>query len=226
MKHFEIWDWADFVRGVEGDTPLAVMETHLAAPCPKCQRIVNVLSAVVVAAQAEAEYEPPLHAIRNAQAIYSLYQPDGATFPRLIARLVHDTSLAPAPVGLRSQTHASRHALYEADNYYLDLQLERQPDSRMVNLTGQLADRNKPATSTAGLPIFLMERSRLVVSARSNRFGEFNLQYPPARNLRLQVPLPLARKRLEVSLSRLDEGLSRVDRQRSLASRRAKPRRR
>ena len=71
--------------------------------------------------------------------------------------------------------------------------------SGLVTLIGQLADRNKPATSTADVPVWLMERKSLVASTLCNRFGEFQLEYAPARNLRLHVPLPAAGKRLEVS---------------------------
>ena len=120
---------------------------------------------------------------------------------------MYDTGRAPLPVGMRSQSRLSRHLLYEAGSYSLDVQLEHQPGSGLVSLTGQLADRNKPATSTADLPVLLVDRKRLMSSTLSNRLGEFHLEYIPARNVRLQVPIPAARKRLEVSLSQLFTGL-------------------
>jgi hypothetical protein len=119
---------------------------------------------------------------------------------------VYDSGRAPLPAGMRSQNRLSRHALYEAGSYCLDVQLEQQPRSGLVSLTGQLADRNKPPTSTADLPVRLMERKNLITSTLSNRLGEFRLEYAPARNLRLQLPLPAVRKRLEVSLSQLYAG--------------------
>ena len=74
-------------------------------------------------------------------------------------------------------------------------------------LIGQLADRKKPATSTADVPIWLMDRKRLVASTLCNPFGEFQLEYAPARDLRLHVPLRAAGKRVEVPLDRLTPGL-------------------
>jgi RNase P subunit RPR2 len=201
MKHFTVWQWTDFVRGlVEGEGARSSMEAHLSSRCPRCERIVNVLRAVTVTARAEAGYEPPERAIRYARAIYSLYQPEKISLPRLIARLVFDSGRAPLSAGMRAQSRLSRHTLYAAGSYYLDVQLEHQPGSGLISLTGQLADRNKPAASTAGLPVRLMERKSLVAGTLSNGFGEFHLECAPARNLRLQVPLPAVRKRLEVPL--------------------------
>jgi len=230
MKHFSIWQWTDFARGlVEDDqTARSAMETHLSS-CKRCERLVNVLREVAVTARADAGYEPPERAIRYGQAIYSLYGPEKVSLPRLIARLVYDSGRAPLPVGMRAQNRLSRHVLYEAGSYSLDVQLEHQPGSGLVSLTGQLADRNKPATSTASLPVMLMERKRLISSTLSNRLGEFQLEYMPARpgsQLRLQVPLPAARKRLEVPLSQLLTGAPAGARGAKAAPRRASRRRR
>jgi len=225
MKHFSIWQWTDFARGlVESGTARSAMETHLSS-CRRCERLVNVLRAVAVTARADAAYEPPERAIRYAQAIYSLYGPEKVSLPRLLARLVYDTGRAPLPVGMRSQSRLSRHLLYEAGSYSLDMQLEPQPRSGLVSLTGQLVDRNKPATSTSELPVFLMDRKRVMSSTLSNRLGEFHLEYVPARHVRLQVPIPGARKRLEVSLSQLLTGMPAGARPAKVASRRRRAKR-
>jgi anti-sigma factor RsiW len=207
MKHFSIWQWTDYVRVLGDDVTRSAMDAHLTSGCARCQRTVNVLRGVASTARDEADYEPPEHAIRYAQAIYSLSRPEKASLPRLIARLVHDSIRDPLPAGMRSQDRPSRHALYEAGSYCLDLQLEQQLASGLVMLIGQLADRKKPATSTADVPIWLMDRKSLVASTLCNPFGEFQLEYAPARDLRLHVPLRAAGKRLEVPLDRLTPGL-------------------
>ena len=204
MKHFSIWQWVDFVRDVGEEDARAAMAAHLASDCSRCERIVNVLRRIAVTARGEAGYEPPAHAIRYAQAIYSLQQPEKTSFPRLIARLVHDSMRAPLPAGMRAQSRLSRHALFEAGSYSLDLQLEHQPASGLVTLIGQLADRSKTETGAVEMPVWLKEKKRVVATALCNRFGEFQLEYAPARNLQLHVPLPAAMKRLEVSLNSLN----------------------
>lgn len=203
MKHFDIWQWADFVRGLGDNVALSGMETHLSSGCRRCQNTVATLRGVVEAAQADAQYEPPEYAMRYAKAVYAHASPEKISLPRLIARLVYDSMNEPLPAGIRAQDRSSRRALYEAGGYHLDLQLERQPASGLIILVGQLADRLQPSTSTADVPVWLMERESLVASTVCNHFGEFQLEYEPRRHLRLYVPLPEAGKRLEVPLNRL-----------------------
>jgi len=207
MKHFNIWQWTDYVRAQGEEIARSAMDAHLSSGCARCQRTVNVLRGVASMARGEAAYQPPEHAIRYAHAIYSLSRPENAGLPRLIARLVHDSFRDPLPAGMRSQNRPSRHALYEAGSYCLDLQLEQQPASGLVMLVGQLADREKRMPSTADVPIWLMDRKTLVTSTLCNPFGEFQLEFAPVRDLRLHVPLRAAGKRLEVPLDRLTPGL-------------------
>jgi hypothetical protein len=204
MKHFGIWQWVDFVRDLGEEDARSAMATHLSSPCLRCQRIVNVLRGVSLTARGELNYEPPEQAIRNAQAIYSLERPQKASLTRLVARLVHDSVRAPLPAGMRAQNRLSRHVLFEAGSYHLDLQLEYQPASGLIALIGQLADSTRPERSTDEIPVWLKNRKKLVASALCNQFGEFQLEYAPARSLRLHIPLSGARKRLEVSLDRLN----------------------
>jgi hypothetical protein len=203
MKHFSIWQWTNYVRGVGDAAERVAMDTHLASGCSRCEPMVNVLRGVTAAAVSEAGYEPPEYALRYASAIYSLYKPENTSLPRLIARLVHDSVREPLPAGMRGHDRLSRHALYEAGNYCLDLQLEQQPASGLVTLIGQLADRNTPTSNIASLPVWLMERKKLVASTLCNDFGEFQLEYTPARHLSLQLPLGAEQRRLEVPLDRL-----------------------
>ena len=206
MKHFDVWQWAEFVRGLSEGVARSAMEMHLSSRCSGCQRTVDLLRGVAVTAQSEASYEPPEHAIQRAKAIWALYRPETARFPRLLARLVLDSAREPLPAGMRTQDRPSRHVLYEAGSCYLDLQIEHQPASGLMTLIGQLTDREKSAASTAVVPVWLMERKSLVASTLCNRFGEFQLQYEPAPHLRLCVPLRAAGKRLEVPLNRLAPG--------------------
>jgi len=219
MKHFTIWDWADFARGVGDHRLRGAMQAHLNSGCPRCDRTVQTLRGINAVARGETAYEPPERAMRYARALYSLHRPEKTGFARLIGRLVHDSALAPMPAGMRSelQADAPRHLLYEAAGYYLDVQVEQQPESGRVSLVGQIAARNNPEANTANLPVWLLDKSSLVASTVSNRFGEFQIEGVPARNLLLRVPLPDVGRRLEVSLSQPGEGLS--DRRRTTRTR-------
>lgn len=219
MNHFTIWDWADFSRGVADEGLRAAMQAHLTSRCARCERTVRVLRGVSTTALGEAQYEPPDRAMRYARALFSLQRPEKTGLARLVGRLIHDSALAPLPAGMRSEAHAeqTRHLLYEAGGYYLDVQVEQQPESGRVSLVGQIAARNNPDANTANLPVWLLDHTSLVASTISNRFGEFQLESVPARSLVLRVPLPDEGQRLEVSLSQSGDGLS--ERRRSTRTR-------
>jgi len=202
MKHFTVWEWVDFVGSVDEPETHSAMSAHLGG-CPSCQRMVQMLRAVAELALKESGYEPPERALRYAQAIYSMYRPEKSGLARLIAQLVHDSAMVPLPAGIRAEDRLSRHLVYQAENYYLDLQLEYQPSGR-VTLIGQLANQGAPAISTANVPVCLMERSTLLATTLCNQLGEFHLECAPSRYLRLHLPLPTAGKQLEVPLSDLD----------------------
>jgi len=202
MTHFTAWEWADFVGGVDAPAVHSVMTTHLDG-CSRCQRTVGMLRTVADLAHRETRYEPPDRAIRYAKAIYSLYRPEKSGLVQLIAQLMHDTASAPLPAGIRAEDRLSRHLVYRAESYYLDLQLEYQPSGR-VTLIGQLANQEVPAISTANVPVCLMERTTLLATTLCNQLGEFQLECAISRNLRLHLPLPTAGKQLEVPLSDLD----------------------
>ena len=205
MTHFGTWQWADFVRGL-GDAPTrSMMQSHLSSGCASCQKTADTLRAVVAEAKADFACAPPESVVRIAHALYAIAKPEKVSLVRLIARLVHDSAREPLPAGIRSQDRLSRRALYEAGEYHVDLQLERQPTSGLVTLVGQLAARLQ-ATNITDVPVWLMERDSLVGNTTCNAFGEFQLEYQPRRNLRLFVPLSEAGKRLEIALDHLTPG--------------------
>jgi hypothetical protein len=220
MKHFNIWQWADHARGLSDEADRAAMDAHLSSGCARCVRTASTFRSVTAIAGGEAGSEPPEHAIRYAQAVYSMFRPETRSLPRLLARLVHDSMRAPLPAGIRAQAGLSRHALYEAGSYYLDLQLDLQHASGPVTLVGQLADRHNPSADVA-VPVWLMQKKSVVASTLCDRFGEFQLQYTPARNLWLHLPLRDARKRLEIPLSRLTPEIPGAHRPSSVRRRKA-----
>ncbi len=203
MSHFEVGQWADWVRGLAGEKQRAEMEAHLSSGCGKCRRTMETMKRLAAIAQDEAAYQPPDYAVHNAKAIYALQEPETVwILPRIVARLVYDSFREPLPAGLRSRHQLTRHALYEADDYSLDLRLEHQHGSARVTLVGQIADRANPKQSLANLPVILLSDKTIVGRTSSNAFGEFQIEYNPKNRLhlyiqsaekldaRIEVPLP------------------------------------
>jgi hypothetical protein len=200
MSHFKIEQWADFSRGLDSAIDRSAMESHLLTGCPRCSRLVKMFGSVAAVARTEAAYEPPAGAVRLATAIYQIRKPE-----RLLARLVFDTFRQPLPAGVRTQDRQTRHALYEAGGYSVDLRLDHQRPADMASIIGQLADRDHPGVGADDVRVELKTREQILASANCNRFGEFQLHYRPAPALRLDVILGASGKRLELPLSGLTD---------------------
>ncbi len=205
MRHLEIGQLFDCVRGIGSGEHQGKMERHLASGCRSCSRTVSVLRQFAELAEAESNYEAPHYAVRSARAIFALQRPEKVYFlPRVIGRLIYDSFREPVPAGVRARHRVTRHALYEASNYSLDLRLEHQVGTARVSLIGQIANEKEPSKPMANLPVFLFSERKVIARALSNAFGEFQFEYEPGRHLRLYVQASHSlKKNIQVSLTRL-----------------------
>lgn len=199
MTHYNLGQWVDFSRGLARDIDRPAMETHLSTGCARCRRIVEMLGSVAVFARSERGNEPPESALRLARAIYSRPQKPES----VLAKLIYDSFRQPLPAGVRTQDRQTRHALYEAGGYYVDLRVEHQRAADLATLVGQLANRERPGTEPDDVRVELRTRKDTIATASCNRFGEFQLDYRPAPALRLDVILGDTGRRLELHLSGL-----------------------
>jgi hypothetical protein len=188
MMHFEITEWADFVRGLVAPVRRGAMDRHLTDGCEKCRRTVDVLGRVESLARAEKYYEVPEFAIHCARAIFALEQPRQVRIlDRLTGLLVFDSFREPLPAGVRSQHRVSRQTLYEAGEFAVDLRQEHDRGGSRVTMVGQIASRKEPGRALAGVDVVLSTGAAVLAKTVSNEFGEFQMEYPPSRNLRLDI---------------------------------------
>ena len=209
-EHFAKDRWVDYTRGLSRDQERTAMEGHLSSGCTKCRRTAELLGKLAAAALAEAEYQPPPSVLRRAKAIFP--RPGGSesaeTPARILARLIYDSFRDPLPAGMRAGDRPSQ-ALFEAEDYSLDLHLSRERvdrergEPRMV-LVGQIADRKKPGKRMADLPVLLVSGRRVAARGVSNEMGEFHLEYDPRQRLRLRIPVA-GRKHIEIPLPRSNQ---------------------
>jgi hypothetical protein len=200
MSHFDLEQWADFSRGLDRDIDRSAMESHLSTGCARCSHLMKMFANVAAVARMEASYEPPPNVIRLARAIYQPQKPE-----RTLARLVFDSFREPLPAGVRTQDRQTRHALYEAGGYSVDIRLEHQRPADLATLVGQLADREHPGVDAGDVRVELVTKKEILASANCNRFGEFQLDYRPEPALRLDVVLGSSGRRLEVPLGGLTD---------------------
>jgi hypothetical protein len=203
MNHFDITQWTDFARGVTPDADRAAMQAHVTSGCVRCRETLNLVMRVFRSARVDDIHEPPDHVVRCAKAIGALLTPQPSRLSRLIGQLVYDSLGELAPAGLRSEDRVSRHGLYEAGDFYVDVRLEQEKGSRVATLVGQLTNRRDPDNSMAEAPVLLMARKDIIAHAVYNRFGEFQMDYAPAPDLHLRVALTPPSKRLDLSLKQL-----------------------
>jgi hypothetical protein len=204
MNHFEMNDWADFVRGLASLDNRFVMERHLSSGCPSCREIAATLGRVAAVSKEDAEFQVPSHLVHNARAIFALQKPGRSkSLIRIVSQLRYDSFEHASPAGVRSRNQFTRQALYQAENYSLDLRLEHRPGAARVTLVGQVTNQDEPGKPLASVPVFLMVGRKIIGQAIGNSFGEFQVQYEPSQRLQLHVqPESGVRKQIVVPLRR------------------------
>jgi hypothetical protein len=211
MKHYDISDWSDFVRGLTQGADRIAMEKHLEFGCTKCQRTERMFHRLARIASTEGRYRVPQAVEHLAKAIFAMQQPGRLSrLPRFVPKLIFDSFRSPLPAGVRSRQGMTRQALYRdhAANFSLDLRLDHEPGSSQVVLVGQIANFKEPAKRHSHVPIFLLSGRDIVARTVSNQLGEFQLECQAKKRLRLCVPInDLESTRLmEISLNQLVRG--------------------
>ena len=184
MNHFDIADWADYARNLIPDDRRGPMDDHLASGCARCGRTLSALKRVVTLARTDLRQSPPEHALRSVKALSALHLPERA--PKLVSlalQLAFDSFLEPAPAGTRGAAPSSRHLVYYAQNYALDLRLEYQADTEMLQLGGEILDRKFGPVSN--VPTFLIADDQVVSRSTSGNLGEFNMTCDNEGSIRL-----------------------------------------
>lgn len=203
MSHYEIGEWADYVRGLVQAERANEMSEHLLA-CDGCRDDRDLLASVALRMQSDLQYEVPEFAVRYARALFAVNAtPRKTLLQKITGHLVFDTLQDAALAGARSCGSSMRHALYEAGDYSVDLRLEEEKPSGRMSMIGQLALRSQTPNSLSGLPILLMSGREVLAQAISNEFGEFQMDYEPKQRLKLQVPIEQQRERIELQLGSL-----------------------
>lgn len=144
-------------------------------------------------------------------ALNSLPGQDSA-FRKVIraARLIFDSFLEPAPVGIRISQLPGRRLVYEAGSFMVDLSLEPpQTDSRRMSLVGQLIDAAKPERQLDGLSVGLHGPKGPIALAPANKFGEFHFEFDAEQNVNLEIETA-ANQGISIVLPRLESVRERI----------------
>jgi len=203
-KHLSATDAADLARDVAAPQTRRWMERHMATGCARCERLVALFRRVSEMGRADLRFEPPAEVLDKARDIFAIRPREvERPFRRLVPRLVFDSFREPLPVGMRSAQSVSRHVLYRADQYYVDLRLDATPGTRRVSVAGQVVRRGADKTLPGTVSVLLLDQRTVLADAPVNAFGEFNLDYDNQARLRLRVLLNSGKAGLDLPLARL-----------------------
>jgi hypothetical protein len=87
--------------------------------------------------------------------------------------------------GTRSVATRARQLLYRADPYQIDLQIELQPESDRLVVTGQLVDLSHPELVGRDVTVLLSDGREFIVNTVTNQFGEFRCEVKNSGDLEL-----------------------------------------
>jgi hypothetical protein len=94
-------------------------------------------------------------------------------------------------------------SLFRAGDCSLDLRVEPELHSSRAAIIGQVSSHASPETEMGDLPICLKSGKLVVAQTRSNRFGEFLMEYEQQKRLQLCVYLEGGSKTIRVPVKRL-----------------------
>ena len=210
LRHFDITEWADYVRKLSSPEQMREMDVHLQDGCVKCNKTLGLLARFATICLREGAYEVPRDAEQRVKALATRDKaPNRPLLERIWASLVYDGLSNPQPVGVRGGHQIDRHSLFYAGDYSVDLRFEHEKGSVNMVLVGQIANQKAPDDVIANVLVMLVAGSvagsRELARSMSNSFGEFQMEYIPEKDLRLLVPLESRGLELEVQLGKVQQ---------------------
>src|SRR5271163_4496806 len=189
MKHFSTEEWVDFVNQVLATDQLAAVQKNLATGCKQCKETASLWQKVSKTAAAEANYQPSAGTVRLAKAAFAasgVAQTKKAS--QSLIEVLFDSFAQPALAGARSVVTGTRQMLYRADPYQIDIQIEPQPGTNRLIITGQLLDVSDPGVIGQNVQVTLSNHRGHIIIASTNQFGEFSGEIENSGDLELSIP--------------------------------------
>jgi hypothetical protein len=203
MRHYGIVEWVDFARGVAQSRETEAMRTHLAEGCTECRNLADFCEKLSRVCHGMTPMPVPQNVLQRAASIFTpgFSRPSKRSL-RIPIELIFDSFLVPAAAGLRASWQVGWQALYHAGDCSLDLRLEPELHTGRAAIIGQVANHQAPEAEMANLPVRLKSGKVVVAETRSNRFGEFQMEYEQQKRLQLYVYLDGGARFIQVPLKR------------------------
>lgn len=203
MKHYGISEWIDFVRGLAPGESRENMRYHLIEGCSECRDLAGFCETLQNVSVQAASHSAPDWVVRRAKAIFPVQaEAQRKRSFRIPIELIYDSFALPAAAGLRATSQVGWQGLYRAGDCSLDLRIEPELASARAAVIGQLSNHVVPDEKMEGIPVCLKSGKLVIAETRSNRFGEFLMEYEQEGRLQLCVYLEDRSSRFHVPLKK------------------------
>jgi hypothetical protein len=204
MKHFGMSQWVDFARGFVTGAEGQSMRAHLSEGCGECSDLANFSAGLTSVCSVMSRQAAPESVVRSAKAIFPTAAPARHRRTlRIPFDLLYDSFLVPAPAGLRATWQLGWQALYRAGDCSLDVRIEPELASARAAVIGQVSNHVVPDHQMENIPVLVKSGRTVVAETRSNRFGEFQIEYEQQPRMHLCVYLENGSKCFQVPLKKL-----------------------
>jgi len=198
--HFSVEDWIDFARDVCPVDKADAMRVHL-HDCPPCREFSGFLKSLwQTGREMDSQPVPESWAAKAENILPERILRPLQGLPAVSALLAADSLTAAALQNVRGNSREERMLLFETPQCKVDLRLAEGLQGTL-SLVGQIRGRRESDAAVSGTPVFLLARGRVVASAPSNEFGEFQMMCRPRR--KMQISFPFEGSRVDIDLAEI-----------------------
>jgi hypothetical protein len=188
-QHFSDEQWSDYVRNLTAPGIVVEIQRHLDSGCKECEAAARFWSTFYEVSPHAFEFQPPAEVIRAVEASFASRNFTLRRKSSVVARVIFDSMLQPAPAGVRSSRHSPRRIVSRVGRWVIDLQLEQTSGKKLI-VTGQVINRPWLARAAPALDISLMREQVVLGRSATNQFGEFQVSGESGSDLHLYIDAP------------------------------------
>jgi hypothetical protein len=190
-KHITDENYCDFVRQLLPQAQSEIIQQHLDAGCERCNKLYSIWSLVANVTGRKFHDEPNEPAVRVAKAFYANSRANYLVRP--LAKMISpifDSFLDNSAAAVRGpQIQAfTRRLLHRTRSWAIDLRLEAESGGRM-SVVGQVLKSSQKSSAAVIADVILMQGETVLAQTSTNQFGEFELQGPQEKNLKIYLDI-------------------------------------
>jgi hypothetical protein len=165
MTHYTRREWINYVRQTVTDEQRAAMAQHLSTGCGTCAQDVVTSTEITFSLGSD-----------DTTATYKDDQ-TASEYWGAIAATIYDSYVDESGAGTRGLGDTARYLLFQVGPLQIDVCLKRKDRTSFATMTGQIADTRQSEPQLSGTVVRIMNGAALLAETRTNKFGEFSIDY-------------------------------------------------